>query len=63
MELAGIRPSPPALAVHAPLHLIQTGAGIATLIAMIVTGVILARSRRLQVQELSEKLRLIQADL
>ena len=32
-------------------------------IAMIVTGAILARSRRRQVQELSEKLRLIKADL
>jgi len=63
MHLAGIRPSPPALAVSAQLHLIQTGAGIATLIAMIVAGVILARSRQLQVRELSEKLRLIQADL
>ena len=32
-------------------------------VAMMVTGAILARSRRLQVQELSEKLRLIEADL
>ena len=36
---------------------------MAALIAMMVTGAILGRSRRLQVQELSEKLRLIKADL
>ena len=62
-KLAGISASPSAIAVHARLHLIQTGAGISTLIAMVVTGAILARSRHLQVQELSEKLRLIEADL
>jgi hypothetical protein len=45
------------------LHAIQTGAGIAALIAMMVTGAVLARSRRLQVQELSEKLKMIQAEL
>jgi hypothetical protein len=63
VKLAGIRVSPSVIAVHGPLHLIQTGAAVATLIAMMVTGAILARSRRLQVQELSEKLRLIEADL
>jgi hypothetical protein len=62
-KLAGISPSPSAIAAHAYLHLIQTGAGMAALIAMMVTGAILGRSRRLQVQELSEKLRLIKADL
>jgi hypothetical protein len=36
---------------------------VSPLIAMIVTGAILARSRHRQVQELSEKLRLIKADL
>jgi hypothetical protein len=35
--------------------------GIAALVIMIVVGVILARSRRLQVQALSDKLRSIQA--
>ena len=63
VKLAGISASPTAIAVHAHLQLIQTGAGIAALIAMMVTGAILARSRHLQVQELSEKLRLIKADL
>ena len=63
MKLAGIGASPSANAVHAHLHLVQTGAGIAALVAMMVTGAILARSRHLQVQELSEKLRLIEADL
>jgi hypothetical protein len=55
VELAGIGASPSATAVHAQLHLIQTVAGIAALIAMMVTGVILARARSLQVQELSEE--------
>jgi hypothetical protein len=63
VKLAGISASPSAIAVHAHLHLIQTGAGMGALIAMMVTGAILARSRHLQVQELSEKLRLIKADL
>jgi hypothetical protein len=62
-ELAGVGAPPSAIAVHAHLHVIQMGAGIAALIAMMVTGVILARSRRHQVQELSEKLRLIKTDL
>jgi hypothetical protein len=64
-KLAGIGASPNAIAVppHPHLHLIEMGARVAALIAMMVTGVILARSRRLQVQELSEKLRLIKADL
>jgi hypothetical protein len=59
-KLAGIGPSQ---AVGPRLNMIQTGAGIAALIAMMVTGVILARSRRLQVQDLTEKLRSINADL
>jgi hypothetical protein len=62
-KLAGIGASPPANAAHPYLHLIQTGAGMAALIAMMVTGAILARSRRLQVQQLSQKLRLIKTDL
>jgi hypothetical protein len=62
MKFAGISASPPAI-VHPYLNLIQTGAGIAALVAMMVTGVILARSRGPQVRELGEKLRLFQADL
>jgi hypothetical protein len=63
VKLAGIGASPNAIAVPPHRHLIETGARVAALIAMTVIGVILARSRRLQVQELSEKLRLIKADL
>jgi hypothetical protein len=63
MKLAGIGASPSAVAIPGPLRLLQTGAGVAALIAMMVTGIVLARSRRLQVRELSEKLRLIEADL
>jgi hypothetical protein len=60
-RLLGIGPSPSSIAVSPQLRLIQTGAGVAALIVMIVTGAILARSRQLQVRELSEKLRSIQA--
>ena len=63
LKVAGIGAPPSAIAVHGLLHLIQTAAGMAALIAMMVTGAILARSRRLQVRELGEKLRLIEADL
>jgi hypothetical protein len=59
-KLAGIGPSQ---AVGPRLNMIQTGAGIAALIVMMVTGVILARARRLQVQDLTEKLKSINADL
>jgi hypothetical protein len=63
MKLAGIGGAPSVMAVHARLHLVQTGAGVAALIAMMVTGAILARSRGVQVRELGEKLRSIEADL
>jgi hypothetical protein len=63
VTLAGIGAPPSAIAVHANLHLIQTAAAVAALIVMMVTGVILARARRLQVHELTEKLKLIEADL
>jgi len=62
-KLAGISASPPARADHPHLHTMQTVAGIAALIIMMVAGVLLERSRRLQVQELSGKLRSITADL
>jgi hypothetical protein len=62
MKLADLGAASPAI-VHPRLHLIQTGAAIAALVAMMVTGVILARSRGLQVQELGEKLRLLKAEL
>jgi hypothetical protein len=63
MKFAGAGGSAYATAAHSHLHLIQTGAGLAALIAMMVTGAILARSRRLQIQRLSEKLKLIEAGL
>jgi hypothetical protein len=62
MKLADSGVSPPAI-VHPGLHLVQTGAGIAVLVAMMVTGVVLSRSRRIQVRDLGEKLRLFKADL
>jgi hypothetical protein len=62
-KLTGIGASPAAVAVHPPLHLIQTIAGIAALVIMMATGAVLARSRRLQVRELTEKLKSIESDL
>jgi hypothetical protein len=62
VKLAGIGALPSA-AVHTHLHLIQTVSGAAALIAMMAADAILARSRHLQVQELSEELRLIESDL
>jgi hypothetical protein len=59
-KIAGLGASPSARAVHPLLQWIQTGAGIAALIVMTVTGAVLARSRRLQVQEFSEKLKSIE---
>jgi len=63
IKLVSAGSAPSATTLHSRLQLIQTGAGIAALIIMIVTGLILARSRSRQVQELSEKLKLIEADL
>jgi hypothetical protein len=54
--IAGTTASP-SIAVHPQLHRVLTASGVAVLIVMVVTGVILARSRRLQVKALSEKLR------
>jgi hypothetical protein len=62
MKLADNGASPVAI-VHPWLYLIQTGVGVAVLVAMIVTGVVLARSRSLQVRDLGEKLRLFKSDL
>jgi hypothetical protein len=61
MNLAGIGASSGAINSH--LYMMQKGAGIAALVIMMLVGVILARSRRLQVQELGDKLRLIKGDL
>jgi hypothetical protein len=63
LKLAGIGASPSAKAIDPRLHMLQTGAGVAVLIAMMVAGIVLERSRRLQVHELSEKLKGIEADL
>jgi hypothetical protein len=62
-KLAGIGASLSVRAVNPRLDMLQTGAGVAALIVMIVSGAILARSRRLQVQELGAKLRSIEADV
>jgi hypothetical protein len=61
-KLAGLGTSKSASAVHETLHAIQTAAGVAVLLAMIVTGIVLARARSLQVTQLSEKLRAVEED-
>jgi len=48
--------------VHPWLHLIQTGAGIGLLVVMVAAGVVLARSRSVQVRDLGEKLRLFKTE-
>ena len=63
MTLAGFgAASRAAVSVHICARF-ETGAGIAALIVMMAAGIILARSRRVQVQELSDKLRSITEDL
>ena len=61
-RFAGAGGSPPRV-IGPHLGEIQAGAGIAALIVMMVAGAILASSRRLQVQQLSETLREVTADL
>ncbi len=63
MKLAGIGASQAASAVAPQLRVAQMGAGVAVLIVMMVTGAVLARARRVQLAELSEKLRLLQSGL
>jgi hypothetical protein len=63
MKLAGMSGAAAANAVPPHLQMVQTGAGIVALIVMMAVGAILARSRHLQVQELSDKLRSIESDL
>jgi hypothetical protein len=62
-RLTGFGASPNAIVVSRQVHLIRTGAAVATLITMMMIGLIVARDRRLQVQELTEKLRSIQDDM
>lgn len=62
-RLTGFGTSPNAVAISTQVHLIRTGAAVAVLIAMMTIGLIVARDRRLQVQELTEKLRSIQDDM
>jgi hypothetical protein len=62
-RLTGFGASPNAIAVSTQVHLIRTGAAVAALITMMVIGLMVARDRRLRVQELTEKLRSIQDDM
>ena len=62
-DFAGLSASPWGNAANPRLHLLQAGAGIAALVTMMAVGFILARSRRLQVRALGDKLRSIEAEL
>ena len=63
-KFAGAGSASPIMRVIPPgLEMIQTAAGAAALIIMIVVGIILARSRSLQVRDLDEKLTLFETDL
>jgi hypothetical protein len=62
-RLTGFGAPPNAIALSTQVHLIRTGAAVAALITMMVIGLIVARDRRLQVQELKERLRSIQEDM
>jgi len=62
-KLAGIGGSPSVHALHPRIQMVQTGAGVATLVAMTVTGAILARARSAEVRQLSEKLKSAEAGL
>ena len=63
VRFAGLSAAAAVSAVHPNLERVQTGAGIAALILMMIAGVILARSRHAQVVGLSDKLRGIESDL
>jgi hypothetical protein len=63
LKFAGMGLSPAAKAIIPGLEMIQTGAGVAALIIMIVIGIVLARSRSLQVRDLSEELKSFESDL
>jgi hypothetical protein len=62
-ELAGIGTPASARAARPHLNMIQTDAGVAALVIMMIAGAILARARSLQVRDLSEKLKSIETDL
>ncbi|MGJ5816519.1 hypothetical protein [Paludibaculum fermentans] len=63
VNLVGVSTVPPAPGSGRYLHAVQTGGGIAALLAMMLAGVLLERSRRIQVQDLSHKLRSITDDM
>ena len=62
-KLTGFGASPDAIAPSPQMHLIRTSAGLTALITMMGIGLIVARQRRLQLQDLKEKLRSLQEDL
>jgi hypothetical protein len=63
LKLAGIGTPESGRAAHPHIEMVQTGAGVAALIVMMAVGIILARSRRVQVQDLSAKLKSIETEL
>jgi hypothetical protein len=63
MQFAAQHGSALTLATDPTARMIQTGAGIIALVAMMVTGAVLARSRRIQARELSDQLKSMESDL
>jgi hypothetical protein len=63
MQLAAQHGSAPPLAADPGVRMIQTGAGIIALVAMMLSGAVLASSRRIQARELGDKLKSMESDL
>ncbi|WP_321477700.1 hypothetical protein [uncultured Paludibaculum sp.] len=62
-RLAGISTSPLAIGAVPRLHAVQTAAGVAAILAMMVAGILLEHARRTQVQDLSRKLKLVVGEM
>ncbi|MGC4055274.1 MAG: hypothetical protein QM757_41090 [Paludibaculum sp.] len=62
-SMAGVSRSPLAAGGSQMLHDLQTAAGVAALLAMMLTGILLERARRTQVENLNRKLKSMTEDL
>lgn len=63
VKAVGLGAASPATIVSPRLHGLQTGAGVAAILVMILAGVALERARRAQVQHLGSKLQAILGEL
>ncbi|QOY90909.1 hypothetical protein [Paludibaculum fermentans] len=62
-KAAGLGASSQASVVSPRLHALQTGAGVAAILAMMLAGLLLERARRAQVQHLGSKLQAIMGEM